>query len=58
MKHGLKVSENPIKVIRINKNIKIHDGSKFISIEPSKINLEIDFEIKYENELIEIREMS
>ena len=52
MKHGLKISENPIKVIRINKNIKINDGNKFISIEPSKINLEIDFEIKYENELI------
>ena len=52
MKHGLKVSESPIKVIRINKNIEITEGSKFISIEPSKINLEIDFEIKYENELI------
>ena len=52
MKHGLKVSESPIKVIRINKDIKFSEGSKFISIEPSKINLEIDFEIKYENELI------
>ncbi len=51
-KAGLQVSENPIKVIRINKNIKIREGSKFISIEPSKINLEIDFEIRYENKLI------
>ena len=49
---GLTISENPIKVIRINKNIKHQDGNKFISIEPSKINLEIDFEIKYENKLI------
>ena len=28
------------------------DGKKNISIEPSKINLEIDFEIKYDNTLI------
>ncbi len=49
---GLEISEHAIKVIRINKNVKIKDGNKFISIEPSKINLEIDFEIKYENKLI------
>ncbi len=49
---GLEISEHAIKVIRINKNVKIRDGNKFISIEPSKINLEIDFEIKYENKLI------
>ena len=49
---GLEISEHAIKVIRINKNVKIKDGKKFISIEPSKINLEIDFEIKYENKLI------
>ena len=49
---GLEISEHAIKVIRINKNVKIRDGNKFISIEPSKINLEINFEIKYENKLI------
>ena len=49
---GFTVSENPIKVIRINNNISLVDGKKFISIEPSKINLEIDFEIKYENQFI------
>ena len=49
---GLEISEHAIKVIRINKNVKVRDGNKFISIEPSKINLEIDFEIKYENKLI------
>ncbi len=49
---GIKVSDLPIKVIRINKIIDFKDGPKFISICPSKINLEIDFEIKYENSLI------
>ena len=51
-KSGLSVSNNPIKVIRINKKIEFKDGEKFISIEPSKINLEIDFEIKFNNPII------
>ena len=52
IKAGIEVSNIPIKVIRINKLIDFNDGKKFISIQPSKINLEIDFEIKYENQLI------
>ena len=52
LKVGIKASDIPIKVIRINKSIDYNEGSKFISINPSKINLEIDFEIKYENQLI------
>ena len=52
IKAGIEVSNSPIKVIRINKFIDYNDGKKFISIQPSKINLEIDFEIKYENQLI------
>ncbi|AFS46975.1 UDP-3-O-(3-hydroxymyristoyl) N-acetylglucosamine deacetylase [alpha proteobacterium HIMB5] len=52
LKVGFDVSENPIKVIRINNKIELKDGKKSISIEPSKINLEIDFELKYENKLI------
>ncbi|MBD1166407.1 UDP-3-O-[3-hydroxymyristoyl] N-acetylglucosamine deacetylase [Pelagibacterales bacterium SAG-MED07] len=52
LKVGLKVSDIPIKVIRINKLIEYIEGPKFISIMPSKINLEIDFEIKYQNQLI------
>ena len=52
IKAGIEVSNIPIKVIRINKSIDHNDGKKFISISPSKINLEIDFEIKYENQLI------
>ena len=52
LKVGFDVSDNPIKVIRINNKIELKDGKKSISIEPSKINLEIDFELKYENNLI------
>ena len=52
IKAGIEVSNTPIKVIRINKLINFNDGKKSISIKPSKINLEIDFEIKYENQFI------
>ena len=38
--------------MRINKLIAYEEGSKMISISPSKINLEIDFEIRYKNKLI------
>ena len=51
-KVGIEISDTPIKVIKINKFIDFKDGAKSISIQPSKINLEIDFEIKYENQLI------
>jgi len=49
---GIKVSEAPIKIIKINKNIKYSDGERFISIQPSTLSLDIDFELKYENEII------
>ena len=52
LKVGLEVSDSPIKVIRINNKIDFIDGNKSISIEPSKVNLEIDFELVYENKLI------
>ena len=52
IKSGIEISNIPIKVIRINKSIDYIEGTKSISIHPSKINLEIDFEIKYKNELI------
>ena len=51
-KVGIKTSEIPIKIIKIEKKITLEDGVKTISIEPSKISLDIDFEIKYENSLI------
>ena len=49
---GIEISNTPIKVIRINKKIEFSQGQKSISIEPTKVNLEIDFELKYQNELI------
>mgnify|MGYP006101184649 CR=1 FL=1 len=49
---GIKSSEAPIKIIKIKKKIEFIDGNKIISIEPSKVSLDIDFELKYENDLI------
>ena len=49
---GIKESSTPIKIIKIEKKISLKDGPKSISIEPNKISLDIDFEIKYENLLI------
>ena len=52
VKSGLKVSEAPIKIIKINKKISFEEGKRFISIEPSKLNLEIDFNLEYQNKII------
>ena len=49
---GIKTSEIPIKIIKIEKKVSFEDGKKTISIEPNKISLDIDFEIKYKNSLI------
>ncbi len=49
---GLESSDTAIKIIKINKDIKIEDGDKFISIEKSNISCDIDFEIKYKNKII------
>ena len=49
---GVKDSDVPIKLIKVNKKIEIKEGEKFISIDKSNVALEIDFEIKYENQLI------
>ena len=49
---GINTSNIPIKIIKIEKKISIKDGTKSISIEPNKISLDIDFEIRYENLLI------
>ena len=49
---GLVVSESPIKIIKINKEIKFVDGERFISIEPSTLSLDIDFELKFKNPII------
>ncbi|MDA8783950.1 UDP-3-O-acyl-N-acetylglucosamine deacetylase [Candidatus Pelagibacter bacterium] len=49
---GIVISDAPIKIIKINKAIKFVDGERFISIEPSTLSLDIDFELKYKNQLI------
>jgi|TARA_B110000967_G_C18838217_1_gene537937 UDP-3-O-[3-hydroxymyristoyl] N-acetylglucosamine deacetylase len=49
---GIETSNEPIKIIKIEKKIEFKDGAKYISIEPNKMSLEIDFELKYENSLI------
>ena len=49
---GLKNSDIPIKLIKINNSVQIEEDQKFISIEKSNTNLEIEFEINYENKLI------
>ena len=49
---GIKNSSVPIKIIKIEKRIEFNDGRKTITIEPSKVSLDIDFELKYDNKLI------
>ena len=49
---GLEVSSTPIKIIKINKKVEFSDGDRSISIEPSKLSLDIDYELKYDNQLI------
>ncbi len=49
---GLQISSAPIKLIKINKKIIFKDQKRFISIEPSKLSLDIDFELKYKNAVI------
>ena len=49
---GFNFSSIPIKIIKILKKIEFIEGSRMISIEPSVLNLKIDFELKYSNELI------
>ena len=57
-KTGLQSSDTPIKIIKIINSILIEDQNKFISIEPTKTTLEIDFEIKFKNELISTQKNS
>ena len=49
---GFKISDQPIRIIKINNKISYKDGEKFITFEPNKISLEIDFEIKYKQNSI------
>ena len=49
---GIEVSESPIKIIKINKEVTFTDRERYISIKPSTLSLEIDFELKYKNKII------
>ena len=44
---GFEISDQPIRIIKIDRKITYNDRQKFISFEPNKMSLEIDFEIKY-----------
>ena len=49
---GLKTSDVPIKLIKINNRVEFEEGNKFISLDKSNTTLEIEFEINYENQFI------
>ena len=49
---GIEISDSPIKIIKINKEISYSDGDRYISIKPSTLSLDIDFELKYKNSVI------
>ena len=49
---GIKASEAPIKIIKIEKQTEVREGDKIISINKSNVSLDIDFEIKYQNQFI------
>ena len=49
---GLVFSDQPIKIIKINNKVTINENEKSISIEKSNVAGEIEFEIKYQNSVI------
>ena len=49
---GIEISDCPIKIIKINKQVKYSEGDRFIDIKPSTLSLDIDFELKYNNPVI------
>ena len=49
---GIKESDAPIKIIKINKEIEYSEDEKSISIKPSTLSLDIEFQLKYKNPII------
>ena len=49
---GVKISDSPIKIIKINKEVSYSEGERYMSIKPSTLSLDIDFELKYKNSII------
>ena len=51
-KTGLRTSDVPIKLIKINNHIELEEDNKYISLNKSNTTLEIEFEISYKNQFI------
>ena len=49
---GIEVSDYPIKIIKINKEVYYSEDNRYINIKPSTLSLDIDFELKYKNPII------
>ena len=49
---GIKSSDVPIKIIKIDRRVELIDGKRSMMIEPSKLSLNIDFELKFDNPII------
>ncbi len=49
---GIKKSDVPIKLIKINNRVELEEENKFISIDKSNTTLEIEFEINYKDKVI------
>ncbi len=54
-KSGIKDSDVPIKLVKIEKKVEYNEGKKFITIDKSNVSSDIDFEIKYQNNVINIQ---
>ena len=44
---GLKTSDTPVKIVKINKTVEFKDGDRYINIHPSKLNLEGSIEANF-----------
>ena len=49
---GIEISDSPIKIIKINKEISYSENDRYINIKPSTLSLDIEFELKYKNPVI------
>ena len=49
---GTETSETPIKIIKVEQETEVREGEKTIIINKSNVSLDIDFEIKYQNQFI------
>ena len=49
---GIESTNSPIKIIKINKEVKYSEGERSISVIPSTLSLDIEFELRYNNKII------